>query len=269
MENFKLQERTVAYTDTGRGPTVILAHGSGGSHRQWSSLAGHLQDQYRVLVPDLTGYGESEGWSETENFNPFIDVELLEALCEMAGEAVHLVGYSYGGAMSLEVARRGNAAIRSLSLIEPVSFHLLRPAGREQMWRKIHTVANAIGDAVKAGDKKRAANIFMPFWIGRITWWLLPRHSKQTITNAMDKVAHEFRVLDHLPMQPADYHKIELPIQLIMGARTRKPARTTIEVINEILPAVQLTIIKGAGHMVPFSHSSRINDIIYNYISQY
>ena len=257
----------IAYRDTGSGPGVVLAHCSSGSHREWDALGTLLQQEYRVIAPDLSGYGQSERWPENETFNPFIDVELLEALCDMADEAVHLVGHSYGGAMALEVARRHPHYVKSLSLIEPVCFHLLQPGRREQAWQQVHRVATAIIAAVQAGDQKRAADIFMGFWFGRLRWWFMPKKIKHTIIDSMDKVAHEFAVLDQLPMQLDDYKKITLPVLLIKGSRSQRPAAAIVEVLDELLPAAESVNIAGASHMSPLTHAGQVNELVYRFIS--
>ena len=57
--------------------------------------------------------------------HPWSDCAVLLALTEHAGEAVHIVGHSYGGTVALEAARSLGRRTRSLTLIEPVAFHLL------------------------------------------------------------------------------------------------------------------------------------------------
>ena len=126
LETLVVDGRTVAYQDVGAGPTVILAHGSGASHRAWAPVVAALRDRYRVLTPDLLGYGRSEPSPVNARFHPWSDLGALIALAERAEVPVHLVGHSYGGALSLEAGRTLGARVRSLTLIEPVALHLMR-----------------------------------------------------------------------------------------------------------------------------------------------
>ncbi|MFL6175133.1 MAG: alpha/beta fold hydrolase, partial [Ornithinibacter sp.] len=59
-------ERTVtlhghafSYTDSGSGPALLFIHGILGSQKQWAHLVDRLDDDHRLVVPDLFGHGES------------------------------------------------------------------------------------------------------------------------------------------------------------------------------------------------------------------
>ncbi|MFL6151850.1 MAG: alpha/beta fold hydrolase, partial [Ornithinibacter sp.] len=59
-------ERTVtlhghafSYTDSGSGPALLFIHGILGSQKQWAHLVDRLDDDHRLIVPDLFGHGES------------------------------------------------------------------------------------------------------------------------------------------------------------------------------------------------------------------
>src|SRR5262245_39392119 len=115
----------IEYLDQGAGEPVILLHSSAGSSAQWRELAAMLSGRYRVLAPDLYGYGGSP-MPPDGAFTLAHEAEIVRALLQRAGGAAHLVGHSYGGAVALHVALRYGASVLSLALIEPVAFHLLR-----------------------------------------------------------------------------------------------------------------------------------------------
>src|SRR5207244_6058182 len=49
----------LAVSVVGAGPPVVLLHGLAGSHRFWRPVARGLASRYRVIVPDLLGFGAS------------------------------------------------------------------------------------------------------------------------------------------------------------------------------------------------------------------
>ena len=126
IETLTVDGRAFTYHDVGVGPTVILAHGSGASRSEWAPVVAALRDRHRVLTPDLLGYGRSEPSPMQERFHPWSDLGALIALAERSDASVHLVGHSYGGALALEAARTLGSRARSLTLIDPVAFHLMR-----------------------------------------------------------------------------------------------------------------------------------------------
>ena len=118
--------RIACYRESGdRGPTVLLAHVPDRLHERWEPLIRALSVRYRVLTPQLLGYGRLERPTRDMRLHPWSDCSVLLALAEQAGDPVHLVGHSYGGAVALETARALGKRALSLTLVEPIGFHLL------------------------------------------------------------------------------------------------------------------------------------------------
>src|SRR5439155_3990435 len=74
LETLIVDGRVFAYQDVGSGPIVILAHCSGASHKAWTPMVAALRDRYRVLAPDLLGYGRSEPWPVNARLHPWSDL---------------------------------------------------------------------------------------------------------------------------------------------------------------------------------------------------
>lgn len=99
--------KKIFVAETGDGPPVLLLHGGGPGasgisnyHRNIAELA----KEYRVIVPDLPGYGRStKGVDGADPFGYLADT--IRALLDQLGlEKAHLVGNSYGGACALRLA---------------------------------------------------------------------------------------------------------------------------------------------------------------------
>ena len=263
------EKRRIAYQDVGAGPVVILAHCSGGSHHAWRSLIDQLRARYRVIAPDLIGYGASEPWPANASLHPLADANVVVALANLAAEPVHLVGHSYGGTVALEAARLMGARVKSLTLVEPVAFHLLRPTGRISEWHEISQVGDQVMKAMRLRQDAKAASAFMGYWIGRLRWWLMPPRGRQRIIAAMGKVAAEFEALHRLTPTIGDYRGVFVRARLIVGQRTRQPARAVVEELARILPDATVREVAGAGHMSPFTHAERVNTLIAGHIDSY
>ena len=82
----------------------------------------YLEGRFRIFTPDLPGYGASTV-AATGGLGG--DAAIIGALIDRIGAPVHLVGHSYGGAVALKLAASRPDAVRSLTVIEPVAFHLL------------------------------------------------------------------------------------------------------------------------------------------------
>ena len=254
----------IAYLDEGKGPVVILGHCSSASHKEWLPLIETLKADWRVLAPDLIGYGQSAPWPADKPFSVGADVDVVLAVAKKAKGKLHLVGHSYGAALLLEAARTLGSRVKSLTLVEPSLFHLLR--GRPE-WAEVETLARAVLGAVARGDDRAAAKSFMTYWLGRWRWWLSPERFKAAIEATIPKVALEFDFAVDAPTTLQDYAAITAPTLLIVGGSTGAPNRAIVDLLATTLPNAKVEILRGAGHMSPFTHPAELNRLILDYLA--
>ena len=265
METITVDGRRIAYTDVGQGPAVILAHCSSGSNRMWGSAIDALRDRYRVLAPDLIGYGKSEPWPDGARLDPAAEPAVLLRLAELAGGQVHLVGHSYGGAITLEAARALGNRVQSLTLIEPVSFHLLAGHPRSA---EVQRLGSRVVAAMAAGRRSRAAGVYMSYWIGTLKWLMMPRKARRAIEATVGKVAAEFAMLGTMTHRLADYAGVTAPVRLIVGERSPNGAKAVVEVLDRGLSRAHVRVVTGAGHMSPITHRDEVAQLIARHIDE-
>jgi len=115
------------YTDPWRNrPTLILQHGFGRHGGFWYKWIPYLSRFYRVLRPDMRGFGGSrEGFSIGPGFALADLVEDVVAIMDHAGLAnAHYVGEAFGGTLGMQLASSHPDRIRTLSLLSaPVFLH--------------------------------------------------------------------------------------------------------------------------------------------------
>ena len=99
--------RTIFVAETGDGPPVVLLHGGGPGASGVSNYGRNinaLAENYRVIVPDLPGYGRSS--KGVDQHDPFggLATGIRGVLDALDLDRTHLVGNSYGGACALRLA---------------------------------------------------------------------------------------------------------------------------------------------------------------------
>jgi len=111
----------VHYVDFGGpvdGPPMVMVHGLGGSHLDWSVLAPRLTGRFRVTVPDLLGYGLTTPDQRVSTIEA--NTELVNAFIErVTGGPVVLVGNSMGGLIAARQAAAHPETVSKLILIDP------------------------------------------------------------------------------------------------------------------------------------------------------
>lgn len=106
------------------GHAVVFLHGSGPGASGWSNFklnyGAFAEAGYRVIVPDLPGYGLSDKPEEQEYINDFFVATLAELLDGLElTQPVTLLGNSLGGAIALGYALAHPARVASLILMAP------------------------------------------------------------------------------------------------------------------------------------------------------
>src|SRR5690606_18555501 len=98
-----------AYSDQAPAdaPTVVMLHGFTGSKENWYPVAARLQGRYRLLLPDLPGWGQSERL-RGEDYGFSAQAERVAAFlrARSPGRPVVLLGHSMGGGIVPLVAAR-------------------------------------------------------------------------------------------------------------------------------------------------------------------
>ncbi len=119
----KRANERVAYLDEGKGEkTILLIHGNQSSSIHYSPLIELLEQNFRVIAPDMRGYGDT-----TYNKKSFSSIsewkELIEEFCDSLNIKPDAVaGWSTGGAAAMDLAADRPDIVKKLILIDSLSF---------------------------------------------------------------------------------------------------------------------------------------------------
>jgi pimeloyl-ACP methyl ester carboxylesterase len=108
------------YRVGGRGECVLLIHGLGSSGADWELQARALQQQFRVIAPDLPGSGNSTPLQGDCSIARFA-ATLWTLLDHLRVTRVNVVGFSLGGAVALEMALQRPDSVPRLALINSLA----------------------------------------------------------------------------------------------------------------------------------------------------
>lgn len=264
MKCIEAKSASVEYSELGQGVPVILLHSTGSSGAQWRALAQALSARYRVIVPNLFGYGGTSSWGGQGPFTLARESELVQALLAHAGEPAHLVGHSYGGAVALHSARATPGAARSLTVIEPASFHLLLGGGADDLraYTRITAVARAVWRALATGDYERGARTFVDYWSGAGGWRALPAQQQRLLLERLPKIGLDFHATLRDPARVEDLAAIDCPRFVMQAALTTSVARRVCARLQAVFTHADTHVVDGAGHMSPVTHAREVNAVL-------
>lgn len=126
----------IAFEELGRGDAVLLLHGLGGSHDDWRLQLPEFAKRYRVIVPDLRGFGAS-GRREPFTIQQHAR-DMLALMDALEIPDARVVGLSMGGAVAIEMSLARPGAVASLVLANTApSFRLSSWERRRMAWLRI------------------------------------------------------------------------------------------------------------------------------------
>ena len=238
---------------------VVLLHSSASSARQWQALVETLRADHDVHALDLFGHGQRAGWAGPAPMRLADEAAAIESLLDALGGA-HVVGHSYGGAVATKIATRRPALVRSLALYEPVLFGLLRAdaASRREL-AAVVAVADAMRESIERGDAQDAARRFITLWSGAAAWEALTTDRRAAFATRMPVVLQHFDALFCDPMSAADIARLRMPMLLLEGAMTVRPAQRVADHVHGAVPRAHRVRLAGLPHMGPVTHPHAVN----------
>jgi pimeloyl-ACP methyl ester carboxylesterase len=260
MQTVTIDDVSVAYMSAGSGPLVALLHCSASSAAQWGELAALLDARFNVIARDLYGCGGTGAWPGRRPLRLADHARMVAELLRAQCGPVHLVGHSFGGAVALRVAQDHPELLRSLTLIEPVLFHLLRhgAAGDRGHYAEIRSVAAAVFECTLNGHAHAGMARFVEYWNGPGAWARLSPGAQARLAAQIGGVAADFTAVFAEPCAASDYRAIAVPTLILRGSESPAPARRVAELAAAALPDSALSTTPKAGHMLPLTHAAAV-----------
>ena len=237
---------------------VLLVHGSGMSGASWGKTLIGLGEGFRVLAPDLVGYGRGEPVARGRVVDAEVDLALLRPYLKEA-ERLDVVGHSYGGYLAAKLALESPSRIDRLVLIEPVLFSALRQTHDEQAREEL---ASLYDDPTfldpSFGGTEAWMQRFMDYWWGAGFWERIPEAARRASMRTAWKVFCEVRDLSTDPTPFAAYASLPTPLTLLRGTKTTACARRVVDHLAEHARGAGIELLEGAGHMSPLTHGEAL-----------
>jgi pimeloyl-ACP methyl ester carboxylesterase len=123
-----------------KAPTVLCLHGFPELAVSWREQFAGLSDRYRIVAPDMRGYGGTDAPLRVRDYT--IDIltrDVDELIAALGVERVHLVGHDWGALIAWEVAQRHPDRLLTLSAINCPPYHVMmrglqRPEQLRRSW---------------------------------------------------------------------------------------------------------------------------------------
>jgi pimeloyl-ACP methyl ester carboxylesterase len=233
------------YLDGGRGEPLVLVHGFAGDKDNFTRIARFLTPHFRIIAPDLPGFGEA---SRDPAAGHHVDAQVgrLRAFVGQLGlGAVHLGGNSMGGFIAAQYAATYPDAVRSLWLLDAAGATLARQT--EIIGRYIETgeLPLLVRDEADYGTLLRMVAHRMP---------VLPHSLRRVLARrAVADFALHGRIFREVGVEspPLDdrYAAIRAPTLIVWGRQDRILNPAAGELMRARIPRSRLVLMDATGHL--------------------
>ncbi len=226
-----------------RGEAVLLIHGLSGSSRWWHRNIDALAAQYRVLVPDVIGFGRTRCPGKLPTPGE-IGTVLAEWLDETGHSRAHVVGHSMGGQIAIHLAARHPQRVARLVLVAAAG--IPRPVSMPQLAR----FALGVVPPTRWGD---------PLFFSTIVSDALAA-GPHSLVQAFGNILRD----DVRPLLP----KIEARTLLVWGERDPLVPVAHARIMREAIPRAELVRLPRAGHNVMVDQPEAFNRVVLGFLAK-
>jgi pimeloyl-ACP methyl ester carboxylesterase len=236
----------IEYLEGGKGDPLVLLHGFGANKDNWTRFAKHLTSHFRVIAPDLPGFGESS-LAPDGVYTIRAQAKRLKAFLQALGiKSLHLGGNSMGGNIAGAYASLYPEDLKTLLLIAPGGIVSSEPS---EMYLRLKDgkpnplVAESIEDYERLLDFVFVKKPFIPRAI-----------KKHLIQEAIEhqslnrKIFNQLRSSDDPPLE-AMLKGIPVPTLVVWGGQDRVLHVSGAIILEAVMPDAKTEVMNSVGHL--------------------
>ena len=240
----KVRGQVMPYLEGGRGDPLVLIHGFAGDKDNYTRIARYLVPHYRVIIPDLPGFGEASRDPDA-SYTMADQVENLTAFLDQLGlPQVHLGGNSMGGFIAAQMAGLHPQRVVSLWLLDAAGTGAAHRSDMLQHYQDTGEVPLLVHSEADFRELLKAATYRMPF---------MPRCVRKFYARrAMADLPLHTGIMAQLAASPPleeQFSAIDIPALIVWGEEDRMLDPAGASALHVLLPDSRIRMMPAVGHM--------------------
>jgi abhydrolase domain-containing protein 6 len=242
-------------------PTIVMLHGYTGSKENWYRLAKALGRRYRLVVPDLPGWGESARDARADYGYAAEAARVAAFLRHIDAAPVTLLGHSMGGGVAAVVAARYPDLVARVGLLDASGVEFADNA----FGRDVLDGGNpfAVHDAVSLESylsilfHQRRARPWIP-WPAAHALIAQRRREGDFEQSVLDRIGRG----DERFLPGNEAARIRQPALLVWGAQDRVIDPSALDLYAARMPHARKLLLPGSGHMTLMEFPDAVADAV-------
>ena len=244
--------------DEGKGFPLVLVHGFLGSSKMWKPQIDFFKDNFRVITPDLPGYGKSNK-AKSHNSIQSISNLLLDCLREKKIDKFHLLGHSMGGMIVQDMAKKSGEKISKLVCYStgpigeiPGRFETIDQSREKLKKNGLQTTRLRIAKTWFV-EKEKAKYFYLCSGVNNLS-------SFETADNALVAMKN-WNGLKNLK-------SIKNETLIVWGDKDLSYNKKQVQSLNHSILNSSLVIFKDCAHNVHLERVEEFNNVIYEFLKK-
>ena len=270
-----LHGHELSYIDSGEGPVLLFIHGILGSQAQWAHLVDRLDDDHRLIVPDLFGHGQSAKPVGDYSLGAHA-ATLRDLLDRLEIERVTLVGHSLGGGIALVFSYLFPERVDRIILVASGGLGrevspLLRSATLPGAEWVLPVIASGwVRDRIASAGRALSSVGVRPGSDTREVWQGFTslgdadtrRAFLATTRSVIDPGGQSVNAHDYLPDTSPP------PTLVVWGTKDRMIPAWHAATVTSSIPGSRVELFEGAGHFPHLDDPERFTDLVRDFVGE-
>jgi len=227
----------INYISLGKGSPMLILHGWGSKSERWQKFAEIMaQNGYKVIAPDLPGFGQSQSPETPWTLNNYVDwvEQFIKSFPELSG-GFYLVGHSFGGAIASKIAIKYPQQPKKLFLVAAACVRKKTP--KKLMLASLSKIAKVFS--------------FLPFYaiFRKAVYRYILRKSDYISVDGIMKETFKKVVAEDLSLHLGF---IKVPTIIIWGDKDETTPLWQANIINKKIRKSKLIIVPGGHHNIEY-----------------
>lgn len=262
MSRVAIEDGQLNIIQQGTGAPLLLVHGFPLDHQMWQGQLDGLSRNFRVMAPDLRGFGQSSRTSGTLTMSQLADdlASLLDQLNIL--EPVVLAGLSMGGYVALEFWHRHADRLSHLILCDTRAQADSKQAAQTRHESAENVMAAGTSQLIKAMIPKlfSAATLRQRPELVSATEQVMRLTDPETVAAALRGMAGRHDATSWL-------NQIQVPVLVLCGEHDAISSVDEMKSLADAIPISTFISIPDSGHMAPLENPERVNDAFQRFLT--
>ncbi|HKG61216.1 MAG TPA: alpha/beta fold hydrolase [Pyrinomonadaceae bacterium] len=261
MTSVRINNFQLAYTDTGVGRPIVLIHGYPFNRSLWTEQIPSLSNSYRIIAPDLRGFGDSEASSQDISTMNQLAADVAALMDHLEIPRATIGGLSMGGYVALAFYKQFHSRVRALILADTRA----QADTEEAKQTRAQQAQKALSEGM-AG----IADAMLPKLLTPETVSKRPEIVKfvrdMMLQTKPEGAAAALRGMAEREDQTALLPKITVPTLILVGAEDAITPVADSEKMHHAIDTSRLVVLDHAGHVSNLERTQQFNDAVLHFL---